>query len=485
MIVLLAAATLLTARPMVLIYQERVLEFTNTDNNIMVDAQMAKGLDAVGKVVPIVWSMNEPHIAAAVKSGAIKDWTQTPSHGDVFKVARAIDAEYVAIVQVLRKGGELNANIDLFRNRGGRSVWDNKVTVSIIRDGKLDAESGGMSIASTWVAQLDTIPFKNLPAQPALPTPDPGAGQITPNTNVQVDKTPLENARKAEKEGHWDAAVSLYRDAVDANPTSPEPRHGLIGALRQGGHPFLAAEEAARAYELMPDRSEFLVDAARSWIDGGQPAKAFEKIQEALAKNPNDGAALAIFGDMLMGRLEFDRAVESYSKAIAAGPTGDLYFKRAQAYALSGQFDKSVADMDQANKLGSQADPAVALQRYRENVKVLAPVFESLDISIKNLLTDAKAGTNIKSGADKLAARITAFLAYLDKMQAPAMHSKSHEERGLALDLLMQATAALQRYSSEGGTGLGDADLLQIEAMREFATSTSSFEEEIKGSYSR
>ncbi len=481
MLPLIAALALAPAKPTVLIYQDMVIEFTDKDNNVLVAKEIASGLDAVGKVAPVSWEMSEPAVVAAIRSGAIRSWEATAKKDDVFKVSRAIGADYVVICKVLRKGGELEGDIQLYRGRGGRTVWDNNAKYSIIRNGKLDIVSGSMTIASTWVAQLDTIPFKDLPASRSLATPDPGIPTATHTPSVRIDSAPLASGRKALREGKLIEAVVFLNDAVDADPMSAEPRLALIEALQQAGHPFLAAGEAARAYELMPDRSEFLIVAAQSWIDGGQTDRAFEKIQEALAKDPKNAAARTIFGDMMMGRLDFERAAEQYTAALAIRQDPETLYKRAQAYALTEEFSKSVEDLEKANKLGLSQEPEIATKRYRNNVGVLEPVIQSMAVAFRNLLKEAQSepGGSLKARTDTWVLRASALMQYLDRVTPPLVHVKSHEQRGLAMNLLYQAGKGLHRHLAEGGqAGLGDADLLQIEAMRELAAAKSRFESE-------
>jgi tetratricopeptide (TPR) repeat protein len=487
---LLVAALLLPghAKPLLLIVQDKVPDLAEKTAGLDVMRPMAEALDAAGKVVPVFWSKEDALVAAAVNSGEFRGWSDKPTLKDAAALARVLRAEYMVFCSVKRQGTDLAAKADLYKGRVPKPIWTSEYTVSIVKGGNVDIDSASISIASTFAAQLDSVPFRDLPGAPKIDTPPPADGSVKPAPRLEVDKSPYANGMKALIEGRVGDAVAFLRDAVDVAPIDPEARLALIEALRLSGHPFLAADEAARAYLLMPDKTEFLSAEAQCWFEGGQPAKAYDLVETALTRNANDPAALSLMGDLVLGKLDFARAVDYYSRSLGVKPSAETTYKRAQAYAMLEQFDASLQDLDKAAALGLSQKPEDLVRRYRGTVRMLEPVVDGLAAAVRNLLKEAKANPSDKDivkRAEALASRSAAFSKYFDRLSVPDSHRRSHEQRGLASNLLSQSAVGVQRYVVDHlPESYGDADLLQIEAMREFAAAKSTFEQEIGASRS-
>jgi len=481
--ILLAAVSIGAQRPTMLIYQDTVVEFTDTDPNVLVSRMLGVNMQQSGKVAPIVWSRDDPTVIAAISDGKLPGLPTNAKRTDVLDIARTLGASYVAFVELRRTGAELIGKIDVLRARGGRSLWKNETKVSIIKNGRLDPENGAQSVANTWAIQLNSNPFKDLPSKPIFETPELTNPGVAPTTTVALDRTPLASGIKALQEGRLVAAVALLHDAVDVEPLSVEARMAYIDALRQSGHPFLAADEAARAAQLMPLEGAFLVEAAQSWIDGGKSEKAFEIIAAALAADPKNAAAHSLMGDLFVGRLDLDRAIESYTRSYESKQDPETLYKRAQAYAIAEQFENSIADIERANSTGLSREPERAAKRYRDAVKVVDPVIDSLAANLRNLLREAAdpaQATALKSRSAAFLKRVGNFLGYLDRIDSPESHARSHTRRELAVGLLHQAAQGLDKHlAGNNPDALGDAELLQIEAMREFAVAKQQFQAEI------
>ncbi|MEO7454187.1 MAG: hypothetical protein ABIV13_05425 [Fimbriimonadales bacterium] len=479
----IVAVAILAQRPTMLIYQETIVEFTDTDPNVLVSKRLGEILERSGKVAPIVWHNTDPHIQAAISEGKIPTLPTSAKRPDVFAMARTLNIPYVAFVQLNRMGAELKGKIEVYRARGGGSLWRNETNVSIMQNGRLDPDSGSMSVANTWAIQLNTNPFKDMPSRPVFENPEPSNPGTNLPTTVAIDRTPLESGKRALEDGRLVAAVALLHDAVDVEPMSVEARSLYIEALRRACHPFLAADEAARAADLMPNETVFLVGAAEAWIQGGKAERAAEIIQAALKANPKNPAALSLMGDLLAGRLELPRAIEFYTLSYDQEPNPETLYKRAQAYAIAERFDESLADLDKANATGLSKEPEVAVRRYRESVKVLDPAIDALATNLRNLLREAgdpSPTTALKSRSAAYEKSVGAFLGYLDRIEPPQIFQRSHTRRELAVGMLHQASQGLYRSLDGGGReALGDAELLQIEAMREFAVAKEQFQAEV------
>jgi hypothetical protein len=178
-----------------------------------------------------------------------------------------------------------------------------------------------------------------------------------------------------------------------------------------------------------------------------------------------------------------DRAIEYYTRSYDVDQNPETLYKRAQAHAIAERYEDSVADIERANTAGLSREPEVAAKRYRDTVSVVDPVIDSLAASLRNLLREA-ADPNptaaLKTRSASFLKRVEAFLGYLDRVEAPEAHGRSHTRRELAVSLLHQSAQGLGRHFEPGNRdGLGDAELLQIEAMREFAVAKQQYQAEI------
>ena len=238
-----------------------------------------------------------------------------------------------------------------------------------------------------------------------------------------------------------------------------------------------------RGAELNPYDISLVVVAADCYLSAGQPERARATVRAVLDANPSSDEAWLVYGDICLSTLNNDEALSAYSKSINIKPTAEAFYKRAQAYALLEDFQASNRDMESAKSLGLDDDPVKVLARYRETIKIVDNVFVSLATRVRNIIVEARvaAGPDIARRARETAGSVNSFSEFVAKLTPPDVHSRSHEQRLLALSLLVQAALVTQDFVNRGGTETGDeANLLQIEAMREFGAGQSIYEKESK-----
>jgi tetratricopeptide (TPR) repeat protein len=467
------------AKPLLLIYQVRETTFSDADPNLIVDQALAEELATVGKVKPVLWQREDPTIREALRVGRIRTLPQNPSPAEVIQVANAIGCIYVAVVRVTHVGALLDGSLDLYRD--GRRIWQTTASTAIVRDGSIDKLSTIRSVASTWAAKMNVEPLKDLAGIPAdAPI---GPPLVTTYGSQDAPQAPYDLGKKALDEGRAWEAVVLLRDAVDAEPLDPLRRIALIEALRLAGHPFLAAQEAQRAAELIPTEPRLLAMAAQSWLQGGQVEKAHEMISRILERDPENVAALGVLAELYVARLDYDRAVQAMGEVIRMQPTATAYYKRAQIHALREDFAAAKADLDRAKEMGLPTDEISVNQRYRDFASVLEQLFESLALRIRNLLRESQSSEVSPSVANRAAQLVNVVAAYeqfLDQAEVPESHKRSHATRALAANLLLQSALTAQRFIQERNQETAaEADLLQVEAMREHALAKQLFAKEL------
>jgi tetratricopeptide (TPR) repeat protein len=179
-------------------------------------------------------------------------------------------------------------------------------------------------------------------------------------------------ATLAEESGDAAGAVPLYREAVDADPTSAAAAIdlGRMLLLAEGASPSEAAREAAVAAWLEALRREPAHERVRSilWaqagIDyeagaraGGSPS-AFERslrVQRALAQSaPDDALAWANLGNSLRVAGDVEGSKDAYRRALAENPF-DPSIWSDQGLTLSGAGELEAALASYAKAL--EVDP--------------------------------------------------------------------------------------------------------------------------------
>jgi tetratricopeptide (TPR) repeat protein len=470
-------------KPFLLIAQQKVMEFTDLDPNYDLMRPLSRSLEKTAKVVPVIWSTSDSLVSAALRSGEIPSLPDNPGKDDLLRIAGKLKMDYAALCVIRRSGSEVEAQIDLYKKGVSKPIWSSQTRISILKDGVADSESSVMSVAETFATQLVTVPFKELPGVHLEGPVEVGNPTITPSSRSGPDREPLENGIKALRSGDIMVAIALLRDAVDAEPMNPQPRLALIEAYQSMGKSMLAAEEASRAFELMPEEPALILYAAEAWVQGGNIENAFQNVSKVLLKDPRNPAALAALADLHVSKLNLDKAIELYEDSLSIKNDPEIRFRLAQAYALKEEFSRSIQQLEEAKVAGLSELPEDITRRYRKNFQVMDSLFQNLATSIRNILKEAKANpksNNVKLRSIELTNRIAAFSAYLDAIPPPEKHQMSHKLRALAANLLLQSANGAQRYAAEADLDLyDDADLLQIEALREFASARQQFEKEM------
>ncbi len=480
-------------KPFILIYQQRVKEFSEFDPNMDVMRALAQTIEDTGRAVPVLWSPFEAVTSEAMKVLGWATLPEAPSEAHLLQMASTLKAQYVIVCQAYLVTGlgsspkgdvaqesPVRARIELHSLATRRLLWSEEATLVVFREGKVDKEATALALAGNWTMKMFSGPLKDTGTSVRPPSPSDLGVPYAPSR--PIDAQPLENGKRALKEGFLEEAIDFLKDAVDADPLNVEARLALIEALRKTGRFFLGAEEALRAYRLMPQESSLLLAGANCLSEGGKPDRALELVREVLSKEGENAGAYSLLGDLLVGMLDFSGAISAYTRALELSPDPETYFRRAQAYALSEKFDLSLADIASARTLGLSEEPDTVEVRYERTIFVVSTIFQSFGAEIRNLLSEAKSdphNTDLRRRVGAYLARLNAFSQYWSAMEPPEKHRNSHERRALACNLLIQSAWALDRFLKNQEQGShSDAYLLQIEAMRELAGAQEAYQAE-------
>ncbi len=491
----LAASAAAFAAPEVLVVQR--LSTKDGDFNVPVAMRLTEELDIEGRVAPILWSMLDPVFRAYVDDGKLPRYVENPDDRTIRDYAGRLKVAYVLIVEAIALNGQVVPQATLYSGNSSRPMWSmvrqndrGRPRLVVIENGRVDEdktkeirekyselmEDGSLSTMTVlvngqpdWVSTADTLartwtrilaegPFKDLqPQRRTFPVdPDPGLG-FNPGTNV-VDTGPevakaLEQARLLTADGHVDEAILVLRDAIDTAPFASEVRikHAELLILR--GHARIAADETERAANLTDKPAQMWKTAADAWVQAGEPDKALNACNEAMARGTPPADLTVVQGDLWMLKGDVAKAVEYYDEALLASPTARAHLGRAVARVILGDATGAVNDLESA-----QGRDPLPIEGYRRTM-------DQLDVEVDKLiglLRSVSQGVRLENGPDMVPSaaavhqRMTALVEFMVRVRVPARHKESHEGRDLAYKLLAQTAVETLEFAK---TKSVDADL--------------------------
>lgn len=168
-------------------------------------------------------------------------------------------------------------------------------------------------------------------------------------------------------EGDYTAAISILSQAIKKNPQSADLNHRLGNAYFSmgqafaanpdlGGNPGSAFSDAANYFSkaLAAGQADAGLGLARSLYMNGALTEAQTALETYLAHKPDDGAALALSGQIKKGlaanmppeqaEAGINEAIDDLSKAISLDPKmGDAYLTLGDCYLQKGDIPAAVA----------------------------------------------------------------------------------------------------------------------------------------------
>jgi Flp pilus assembly protein TadD len=197
--------------------------------------------------------------------------------------------------------------------------------------------------------------------------------------------------------GVWHDSETLWRYAVEVDPTCSICNHNLAVSLSRRGEYAKSLELFQRALALRPDRTEFngnygilLLQMGRreeglaqlryrlrhdprdapvrtnlgiALIEDGHPAEAITEIEQALRVKPDSGPALVAMGRAQLAEGRVDFAVAEFERAIVVNPTDPVaHLGLARAFMTRGDRAGAQAQFAIVRRL----DPPLAKQLEHE-----------------------------------------------------------------------------------------------------------------------
>lgn len=481
--VLSAGAAL--AMPRVLIVNQKVPPQDGTDINVEIASPLAEQIRQSRRLQPILWSLADP---------VFRDWVDqkwasdgAPTDKEMFAAAGKGKVDYVLVVTAMQAGRNVTGALVLYRGSGGKPIWRDTKSMQIEVGGAPNWDAAGMALAGSWMALLQDGPWRDIKPEAVL-TPDRPADP-PPTTPFDPPKTtprrePAEFKKLSEtqiRQGLVTEAILTLRSGVDENPESGELRQMLVELLVATGRHEMAAEEAERFSAFDPTDSRFLMVAAQTWIDLGQPERA-QKLVNELRSRIGDSPELDVIqgqiaianGDLLMAAGSFG-AVAAQSKSYPA----------TLGLALVGALQGDAEALQQAlSLLGTLTDPD-PLRSYRWAMRAIDLRMDALADQFREDLRFATAKPRTKEAVDRgqKAKSVSSTLATLmDSLKVPKNHTGSHERRRLAHRLLVQAASELAAFAASGDQDMGEEAAISLgEALRQLPALREEMQQEFLG----
>lgn len=449
--------------------------------------EMAEEIDNAGKLSPIVWSLGDPILRAAVADGLVKSPKDNPSDDQLEEVRQKLKIRMTLVLSAREENDQVFGEATLFQ--GDKKLWEDKKQMSAQLNGRFDRSTTIHSMARTWASIIGENPLKEVPAAPikTTPTPDPA---LTPKApDVAPVKVPEKVSNQALFDqvardydaGRVDAAIALLRDAVDAAPSDLERREHLISLLMKAKKPELAAIEARRASELYPDAAQFRMLAAKAWVAAGKPDEAEKDLNGLMASSGGDVGAREMLGEAALLRMKPDEAVDHFSSALKDHPTPDGYLYRALARCIEGDSGGAQSDFAKATPLSPDRMEA----RYSFCGPVIDKALARLVDEVRPLAQAAAVDKGASLSADVLKSKLVKAQllgVFLETISPPVKHHKSHDRRVLAANLIGQVVRALDSYAkSKDDDDLLDARVNLGEASKQIASAGDLWKDEAAG----
>lgn len=121
----------------------------------------------------------------------------------------------------------------------------------------------------------------------------------------------------AQQRGEWQQAEALFATAIAQCPTDERARHGYAESLWQRGDRDQAVAHMEEAVRLSGKHPERLVQLGGMYLQRGEPQRAADQANQAIASNPQLAGAWALRGQVQEALDQQEAALASFHRALA------------------------------------------------------------------------------------------------------------------------------------------------------------------------
>ncbi len=454
LLVLLACAISAGQAPKCLIAQP----MPEGDQTLDYISQMATELDKIGQLSSITYSLSDPVVRNLVNDGKMPTPSANPIRAEAFEATKTLGAGYLLWLEPgEQKGNKKARGIHLIATlfKSGKQIWTDEQTLEVQVTGTKISLASTQALCVSFAEKMSMTVLKDLPKLGKQSGQETGKGQapLVPDTSDDDGElndfaAVLEKVKQYTAAGRQIAAEMLLRDAVDAAPQDGKRRRELIDFLRANGRTDEAIAATVASGKALGDLTLTPL-AARILIDAGRSPEAQAICNEALVSNPNGVGIRLILAELRLRAAAPDQALKHLETALKAEPTGEGYGLRALCRALLGAEDGARLDIERVRK----DSPTLPETNYA----LWASIFDSATAvegpDIRSLLQKAVLNRKSDEVADQIDAQERlgkACVAFLGENPANLRYEKSHANRLLAMNLLIQSMSELRAYCAKG-----------------------------------
>ena len=136
--------------------------------------------------------------------------------------------------------------------------------------------------------------------------------------NLAVDTAIIFNAGlAAQKANNLEAAIKYYKQTISYNYGEAKAYAYLSKVLKDNGNDEESLTYLHKGFELYPNDAYMLVELINHYLLGGEPNKAAEYLDKAIALDPENGSYYRAKGTLYEKTNELDKAKEMYEIAFA------------------------------------------------------------------------------------------------------------------------------------------------------------------------
>lgn len=222
-------------------------------------------------------------------------------------------------------------------------ISDDRAFVELLRDLvvktlKMPPSSLNITARADMVAKLGRQAIESQKAPLILIEQNLNGRDLTFVTRIIKNAFPELKILMLAQETDKNHLVLLHESGVDACLVKPMDKAGLL-------------EKMALAIKPQ-DQIERTLEWARSLLNQGEPMRALQIANQALDQQVNSSAVLLLMGDIFRAMKDYDRAVDSYTRASGASA---LYLeplrKLADLYAEKGETHKQIEYLEKMDEV--------------------------------------------------------------------------------------------------------------------------------------
>jgi tetratricopeptide (TPR) repeat protein len=165
----------------------------------------------------------------------------------------------------------------------------------------------------------------------------------------------------------YQEAIDDYALLIAKYPENPSAYSGRAFALAALGNSDLAEDDANRVIDMFPESADEIrlsTETANFYrlLQAEEYDSALDAANQLIASQPTQSRGYRLRAHARWEREEYVEAYDDYSRVIEIdGPTSDCLSSRGQVQAELGEWDKALADLDEAVELARKAGQTIVL----------------------------------------------------------------------------------------------------------------------------